>query len=230
MNKNVLKLKAFTLAEVLLTLGIIGVVAAMTLPNLIHDYQQNVLKTSFKKAYSVASQAWAQAVAENPGSFTGKSGWTCTWASGETADYNPNDGRTDAFKSKMTVVKSCVAQAGCWPDNFETCGVLVGGSQFGAYSPYSYSWISADGMCWASPWKNLDESTILVDTNCNKKPNKIGEDIFSLMLGVDGIIYFAIGDPSTTGKQVSSGLVCPYLTDPATINGRSVSFKSWLYN
>ncbi len=227
MKKRGKKKYGFTLAEVLITLGIIGLVAEMTIPALIHDFQDAVLKTSFKKAYSVASQAWAQAVAENPGSFTGKGGWSCTWADGTTGDYNANDGRIDAFKSKMKVVKSCVAQAGCWPDNYETYGVMLGE---GANTPYSYSWISADGMCWAAPWKNLDESSILVDTNCNKNPNKIGKDIFHFQLGVDGIIYFVIGDPSPTGKQVSSGLVCPHSTDPLTISGRNVSFKSWLYN
>lgn len=48
----------FTLAEVLITLGIIGVVAAMTLPMLVQNYQKNVLKSQFKKAYSVIQEAW----------------------------------------------------------------------------------------------------------------------------------------------------------------------------
>lgn len=42
----------FTLAEVLITLGIIGVVAAITLPMLIQNYQKTVLKSQFKKVYS----------------------------------------------------------------------------------------------------------------------------------------------------------------------------------
>ena len=41
---------AFTLAEVLITLGIIGVVAAMTMPVLFANYQKLVLKNQFKKA------------------------------------------------------------------------------------------------------------------------------------------------------------------------------------
>ena len=49
--------KAFTLAEVLITLGIIGVVAAMTMPNLIASHQKKVLETSFKKSYSSLLQA-----------------------------------------------------------------------------------------------------------------------------------------------------------------------------
>ena len=48
---------AFTLAEVLITLGIIGVVAAMTMPALIANHKQKELETGLKKAYSVAQQA-----------------------------------------------------------------------------------------------------------------------------------------------------------------------------
>ena len=49
---------AFTLAEVLITLGIIGVVAAMTLPTLIQKYQEKVTVNKLKKMYSVLSQAY----------------------------------------------------------------------------------------------------------------------------------------------------------------------------
>lgn len=48
--------KAFTLAEVLITLGIIGVVAAITIPGLMTAYKAHVLKTSFLKNYSVIQQ------------------------------------------------------------------------------------------------------------------------------------------------------------------------------
>lgn len=50
--------KAFTLAEVLITLGIIGVVAAMTLPALIQQNRNKELQTGLKKAYSVLQQAF----------------------------------------------------------------------------------------------------------------------------------------------------------------------------
>lgn len=45
--------KAFTLAEILITLGIIGVVAAMTLPALVQNYQAAILSTQLKKQYSI---------------------------------------------------------------------------------------------------------------------------------------------------------------------------------
>lgn len=55
----------FTLAEVLITLGIIGVVAALTLPNLIAKYQRTVTVNKVKKFYTVMSAATNIAIAEN---------------------------------------------------------------------------------------------------------------------------------------------------------------------
>ncbi len=49
---------AFTLAEVLITLGIIGVVAAMTMPALINNTQNKELQTALKKGYSEIMQAF----------------------------------------------------------------------------------------------------------------------------------------------------------------------------
>ena len=54
---NMSKMSGFTLAEVLITLGIIGVVAAMTMPTLINSTQGAQYKAAFKKALSVLSQA-----------------------------------------------------------------------------------------------------------------------------------------------------------------------------
>ena len=49
--------KAFTLAEVLITLGIIGIVAAMTMPTLIQKHKRQVIETRLMKFYSVMNQA-----------------------------------------------------------------------------------------------------------------------------------------------------------------------------
>jgi len=53
--------KAFTLAEILITLGVIGVVAAMTIPNLIAAYQKKVTVTRLKASYSKMQQAFKSA-------------------------------------------------------------------------------------------------------------------------------------------------------------------------
>lgn len=57
-------LKAFTLAEVLITLGVIGVVAAMTLPTLIKEYQKHVWVNQLKKSYSTISQTFQKILAD----------------------------------------------------------------------------------------------------------------------------------------------------------------------
>ena len=49
--------KGFTLAETLITLGIIGVVAAMTIPTVVSKFQEKVLKSQFKATYSLLNQA-----------------------------------------------------------------------------------------------------------------------------------------------------------------------------
>ena len=48
---------AFTLAEILITLGIIGVVAALTIPNVVSNYKKKVVETRLAKLYSVLNQA-----------------------------------------------------------------------------------------------------------------------------------------------------------------------------
>lgn len=52
-----MKYRAFTLAEVLITLGIIGVVAAMTIPTLMAKIQENTYKSQYKKIFSELNQA-----------------------------------------------------------------------------------------------------------------------------------------------------------------------------
>lgn len=57
----------YTLAEVLITLVVIGVVAAMTLPTLINKYREKELVTRYKRVYSLINQAYMRAIADNGG-------------------------------------------------------------------------------------------------------------------------------------------------------------------
>ena len=59
------KRAAFTLAEVLITLGIIGVVAAMTMPTLITNHQKEVTAKRLEQTYSILSQAMTRAQADH---------------------------------------------------------------------------------------------------------------------------------------------------------------------
>ena len=78
-----LRKTAFTLAEVLITLGIIGVVAAMTMPVLIANHRKNVVETRLAKFYSVMNQAITQSELEN--------GDKSTWTIEHGTDSDNND-------------------------------------------------------------------------------------------------------------------------------------------
>jgi len=65
------KLIAFTLAEVLITLLIIGVVASIVVPALVQDTQDAELKTAWKKTYSNFSQVSMKMVMDNGGNLKG---------------------------------------------------------------------------------------------------------------------------------------------------------------
>ena len=67
---------AFTLAEVLITLGIIGVVAAMTMPSVINDYKKQETASKLSHTYSLLSQALVMAQAEHGDQSTWKLGFT----------------------------------------------------------------------------------------------------------------------------------------------------------
>lgn len=63
--KRIIKKYAFTLAEVLITLGIIGVVAAITIPSLVTNYQKHVVETKLAKFNSTMNQAMRLSMVDN---------------------------------------------------------------------------------------------------------------------------------------------------------------------
>ncbi|PWL77866.1 hypothetical protein DBY21_04675 [Candidatus Gastranaerophilales bacterium] len=65
---------AFTMAELLITLGVIGVVIAMTLPALVQNYNNHLTETRLKKFYTIMNQAILQSVNEN-GPYEGWDYW-----------------------------------------------------------------------------------------------------------------------------------------------------------
>ncbi len=72
---------AFTLAEVLITLAIIGVVAAMTIPTLIQDYKKREASVKIKRFYSMMNQAVQLSELDN--------GPALSW---KISDYRDEDG------------------------------------------------------------------------------------------------------------------------------------------
>ena len=60
LNRINIKKQAFTLAETLVTLAILGIIAAVTIPNLVHKFQDRMTITKFKKVYSLLNNAIQQ--------------------------------------------------------------------------------------------------------------------------------------------------------------------------
>ena len=228
-NKNLSNEKnrksAFTLAEVLITLGIIGVVAALTLPNLIHKYQDRVLTSRFKKGYSELSRAWGMVVAEDPYKYLNeKGGWSgCEWPDGTSGEPSTSNSRIIDLQNKMKIQKKCEAgTTGCWASSYESASGMPKNANL-------IDWVNADGMCFSSgfnQWLGRNYAKISMDTNCNEGPNRLGDDIFTMLLGADGIVYFATDSKSAEDAPVRSGLVCPF--GEFTVNGRKINFRDRL--
>lgn len=170
-----MKKNAFTLAEVLITLGIIGIVAAMTLPSLHNRAQEKQWQVAYKKAYTNMSQAFLRMQANDEflpmtdlsPSHTGVLG---TDAIGENFKI-----MSKYFKTTHT----------CFDNNAEECWECANGqSAIGIGPKYlgcqktSFAFIDFSGMGWYM-YSNR-EWPIIVDVNGNKKPNKLGRDRFVL--------------------------------------------------
>ncbi len=100
------KFKGFTLAEVLITLGIIGVVAAMTMPTLINSTQGAQYKTAYKKALSVMSQAVVMNIALDDYDLSQTTEGAAATAGTAGSEYTDDtQSLYTLFKNRMNVVK-----------------------------------------------------------------------------------------------------------------------------
>ena len=102
---------AFTLAEVLITLGIIGVVAALTLPALINNYEKSVVETRMQKFYTNINAALKLSIVEN--------GDMVDWTFPQ--DYYDADGSEQFFntylKNNLQYLKTVPRVTTSWPTN-----------------------------------------------------------------------------------------------------------------
>ncbi len=187
------KKEAFTLAEVLITLGVIGIVAAMTIPTLINNYQEKVTVTKVKKMYSLLYQAVKLAEVDNGSVNT----WSLPLATdgGSQTFYN-------YIKPYLKVTKECLEDnsADCIDANLTY--YYLNGNKWDSpnvdYIDERYvRIILADGsLIWLRT--NFDKSgcngnnnslsnvcvEFWYDVNGSTPPNTIGRDIFSWFLAM----------------------------------------------
>jgi len=201
----------FTLAEVLITLLIIGVISSIVIPSLISNTQDAEYKTALKKVYSDLSQATKLVMMDNGGTMKG----LCT-------DGN-NDCLRDKYLDYLSYIKKCNSGvSGCFhlANNFkylsgtpvsgwgvDSSVILSNGSLLDFYYP------SGSSTCTAALGTIQMCGRIHVDVNGFKSPNTIGKDIFMMYimqtsikpLGVQGDGYET---DCSTNPPTGSGWGC----------------------
>ena len=204
-----MKLKAFTLSEVLITLGIIGVVAAMTMPILVDNAQNKILLVRFKKAYSLLSQVNEMVQIENP---------SYGWDNFQDGDVNSSATLFSYYKPYFKIAKDCgcgKTSPGCWSDDatkgLNNIQFAYSGEKYIGYDTCSVR--LADGTNLTLDfWKgvigiNYDKKIPLfyVDVNGDKKPNTLGKDVFVLAIR-NGILVPAGIDNESANCSASNDL------------------------
>ncbi len=174
---------AFTLAEVLITLGVIGVIASLTLPNLIANYQEKVATVRLKKVYSTISNAYSLLLEDE----------------GDPTQWNDVESFVDIsekFAKYINKAKVCsVGDTGCFkhvPRKDLTGKAVDVLYQRGAIVLSDGAVIGFDSQV------SLEESlqcsrlnhcfTIVTDINGDKRPNQWGVDTFTFHVGEKQIL------------------------------------------
>ena len=178
---------AFTLAEVLITLVIIGVIAAITVPTLITKYQKEQTVTRLKKAYSALSQTTNRAIADY--------GPINTWEYTDSKDFV-----NKFIVPYMSVMKPAQTQnEGNWYNKFNYLNNIeatFGGSKVRIYLNDGSS-ITGGIQGYSSVNPSLYRGAFYIDINGDKKPNKVGKDMF--------LFFYYLTDSHYGGKIIPEG-------------------------
>lgn len=209
----------FTLAEVLITLGIIGVVAAMTIPTLMQKYYEKQTVAKLKETYSILSQALKSASQEEGLPEE----WDCNKASKESAEKG-----AAIFKKYIKVATDCGvddSKGMCVaPTNYPSLNGREEWSFFKNSPEYKIKLMNGTSF-W---FRFIDSDTEIVrkrdgmimsfkiDTNGVAKPNVAGKDLFFLRY-YEGKGLLLEGNPSTAESykvtclnKNQSGVGCAY--------------------
>jgi len=184
--------KGFTLAEVLITLLMVGVIASIVIPGLIQDSQKAELKSALKKVYSDLNQATMMIKQDNGGTLQGIFLDNSTFHSGTTS-------LSAIYGKYINIIRTCGSSGSnisapnpCWHLNnqwYGESGNPTSGCD-GCITFYTNSgyWVTGDGGGAIIPGCNYTDASsgikdacvfgIYVDINGVKKPNKINSDIF----------------------------------------------------
>lgn len=163
----------FTLAEILVTIGIIGVVAAISMPSLVGNVQKKTYVTQLHKAYSDISNVVKKYLSdERVESFK------------ETDLYAGVTSFEDFYEKYFNVAKYCGTGAGCFAEEYTD--FLTGeASTFDINNSTGYEKVvlaSGASIAWNKSKSGTSYSTLFVDVNGVKGPNQAGRDLFRMQL------------------------------------------------
>lgn len=194
-NKHCCKyFKAFTLAEVLIVLAIIGIVAALTIPNLISSYKKNATITRLKEAYSLLDNAYKLSVADN--------GYFLRFRSDkEYTDDLSKEYFDKYFRNYLKIIKDC--------DSLKACGYRSDNpfSQMNSDSIFDFvttnhtrAYLLSNGMVLFyrdlqygdSGGLAFNNVFISIDVNGSAGPNKTGVDLFMFSIAKNVSNYGAV--------------------------------------
>ncbi|MBR1754220.1 hypothetical protein IJ732_05220 [bacterium] len=173
---------AFTLAEVLITLGIIGVVAALTIPTLMQKTNERETVSKVKKMFSVLTNAYSNYKVDNENNF------------GEfEMDEEGSTGVFNMFKPYLNIAKNCgTGETDCM---FNGAYSYKNGSiqpQSLGPADYAYKAILSDGSLLIFRGNPTGDHSpvyhIFYDVNGEKGPNSWGKDYFEFDVLKDKII------------------------------------------
>lgn len=162
---NFRKNTAFTLAEVLITLSIIGVVAAMTIPTLITNYRESVWATTLKKTYSTATTVCERMLAEE-----NTSRFHETKFAAEMNKTSPNANTVKSILNQYFKIKD---------------GTLESNHPLLSKPVYTFTTPEGSKLSIGSGCLGLNcisGMNIAVDVNGSDAPNVVGRDIFAFEL------------------------------------------------
>ena len=201
---------AFTLAEVLITLVIVGVIAAMTVPSLIQTTERNEYVAALKKAQSVLAQTLYRITLDNG------------YPIGDYEFFLDTNFIED-FASYTNVVKICNNQQECFGsslyrngeykllNNTKATGWLDGKSVI-TTDGIMYTFIAARSIHNIYGISPEDQARaigrVIVDVNGQRKPNKFGLDTFIFYL-INGKGFVPAGAyTSTNCRRGKNGADC----------------------
>jgi prepilin-type N-terminal cleavage/methylation domain-containing protein len=192
--------KAFTLAEVLITLLIIGIIASIVIPGLIADTQQAEFKTAWKKEYANLSQAFNSILADNGGTFKN----VCPFVGWQ----EDSDCIMNTFKPYFSISKYCLYTAAsaddCWHAHLPSAKVhqLGGAGEIFWDNNYPamilndgtllYFWGGKADCSLNDPPFNNQCIHLSVDVNGFKAPNTVGKDIFIVHIFANRIAPYGV--------------------------------------